>query len=69
MEKPPYDIEDDGDSINAVLHGYGLGRTTGGTVSFTAFLPAGILRLLSSAAAQVAIDVTVIDEVLCKDMA
>lgn len=69
LEKPPYDQTDDGESIATIVKGYGIGKTTGGVVSMNAFVPAGILRISSSAAATLAIDVTVLDEVLCKDMA
>ncbi len=68
-ELPPYDQLDDGESIATVVQAYGINRTTGGTVSLNAFAPAGIIRLLSSAAASVAIEVTVLGEVLCKDIA
>lgn len=69
LELPPYDTTDDGESIATIIQGYGIGRTTGGVVSINAFLPAGILRLSSSATAELAIDVTVLGETLCKDMA
>jgi len=69
LELPPYDQTDDGESIATVVQGYGLNRTTGGSFSINCFAPAGILRVLSSAAADVAIEVTVLGEVLCKDMA
>jgi len=69
LELPPYDQKDDGESIATVVQGYGLNKTTGGSFSINCFAPAGILRVLSSAAADVAIEVTVLGEVLCKDMA
>ena len=69
LELPPYDQKDDGESIATVVQGYGLNRTTGGSFSINCFAPAGILRVLSSAASSVAIEVTVLGEVLCKDMA
>jgi len=69
LELPPYDQTDDGESIATVVQGYGLNKTTGGSFSINCFAPAGLLRVLSSAAATVAIEVTVLGEVLCKDMA
>jgi hypothetical protein len=69
LELPPYDQTDDGESIARVIQGYGLNRTTGGTMSINCFVPAGILCVLSDAAAMCAIEVTVLGEVLCKDMA
>jgi hypothetical protein len=69
LELPPYDQTDDGESIATVVQAYGINRTTGGTVSMNVFAPAGIIRLLSSAAASVAIEATVLGEVLCKDTA
>jgi len=68
LELPPYNQIDDGDSIATVIQGYGLNRTTGGSFSINCFAPAGILRVLSSAAAECTIEVTVLGEVLCKDM-
>jgi len=68
LELPPYDTTDDGESIARVLQGYGLNRTTGGTLSMNCFVPAGILCVISDIAALVAIEVTVLGEVLCKDM-
>ena len=69
LETPPYDTNDDGDSVSTVLSGFGYSRTTGGTLSMNVFAPAGILRLVSDAAIAVAMEVTVLGEVLCKDMA
>ena len=42
LEEPPYDIADDGPSIMKVVENIQLTPTTGGTVSFSAFLPAGL---------------------------
>ena len=69
LEKPPYDTNDDGDSCATALQAYKLSRTTGGVVSMDMFLPAGILRFLTSQVADIAIEVTVLGSVLCKDMA
>ncbi len=69
LELPPYDQKDDGDSIQTVIQGYGQNRTTGGSFSINCFLPAGIIRIQSSAAASVAMEVTVLGDALCKDVA
>jgi len=69
IELPPYDQDHDGESIATVVQGYGLNKTTGGSFSINCFAPGGLLRVLSSAAATVAIEVTVLGEVLCKDYA
>jgi len=69
IELPPYDQKDDGESIATVVQGYGLNRTSGGSFSINCFAPGGLLRVLSNAASTVAIEVTVLGEVLCKDIA
>lgn len=69
LEAPPYDIEDNGDSIFMNVEGYGVTRTTGGTISFTAFVPAGLCRFFLPEENSATLEVTVLDKVLCKDMA
>lgn len=69
LELPPYDQADDGNSTDTVCQGFALSRSTGGTVSFNCFLPAGILRIRNSLACSLGIEVTIIDDMLCKDMA
>jgi len=70
LEKPPYDIDDDGPSIMKVIENIQAVPTTGGTVSFTAFLPAGLGAFyLSQASSTTTFEVTVLDKILCKDMA
>jgi len=69
LEEPPYNQLDDGDSIDTVCQGYNVTRTTGGTVSFNCFLPAGILRLRSNQAAGLGIEINILGDMLCKDMA
>jgi len=68
LELPPYDQLDDGNSTDTVCQGFTVSRTTGGTVSFNCFLPAGILRLRSNLAASLGIEITVLGDMLCKDM-
>ena len=70
LEAAPYDLDDDGDSIHALITSYGIQRTTGGTISLSAFVPAGVCRLFfSGSPTSSAIEVEVVGKVLCKDMA
>lgn len=67
-ELPPYDQADDGTSIYTPLSNLAVTPSTGGTVSFTAFLPAGLGRFYTSSSSAWNLDVEVLDKVLCKDM-
>ena len=70
LELPPYDQADNGDSIYAPIQALAQVPTTGGTRSFTAFLPAGLARMFVSSTDNVStIEVEVLDKILCKDMA
>jgi hypothetical protein len=69
LELPPYDQADDGDSTDTVIQGWNMTKSTGGTVSFNCFLPAGIIRIRGNQAASLGIEVTVLGDMLCKDMA
>jgi len=69
LEAPPYDIADNGDSIQCSQAEFGVMRTTGGTFSFNAFLPAGLARINLSANVDCVMQVEVLAKVLCKDMA
>ena len=69
LELPPYDLDDNGDSIYMNVEGYGVTRSTGGTISFQAFIPAGLCRYFLPAENVAALEVTVLGKVLCKDMA
>jgi hypothetical protein len=69
LEAPPYDIADDGDSIQCSQAAYGIQQSTGGTFTFSAFLPAGLARLNLSANVACALQVEVLGKVLCKDLA
>lgn len=69
LEKPPYDLDDNGDSIFMNVEGYGVTRSTGGTISFTAFVPAGLARFFLPQENAATLEVTVLDKILCKDMA
>ncbi|MDC1289764.1 hypothetical protein N8Z13_00670, partial [bacterium] len=67
LETPPYDIGDDGDSIETVSGAYVASTAEFSTVRFTAFLPAGLARITFGGPA--AFSVRVVGKVLCKDMA
>ncbi|AXH79003.1 MAG: hypothetical protein [Circular genetic element sp.] len=71
LEKTPYDALDAGDSIQTVSAGFGASTSEFPTIRFSAFVPAGLLRVISAGTASVPIgmEVTVIGKVLCKDMA
>lgn len=70
LETPPYDLADNGDSIYAPMQALAQVPTTGGTRSFTAFLPAGLARMYVSETDHLStIEVEVLDKILCKDMA
>ncbi len=70
LEFPPYDLDDDGDTIQTVSAGVGASTSEFPTIRFQCFAPAGLLRVVTSATAssQIACEITVIDKVLCKDM-
>jgi PII-like signaling protein len=69
LEKPPYDLDDNGDSIFMNVEGYGVTKSTGGTVSFNAFVPAGLCRYFLPEEVEAVLEVTVLGKVLCKDLA
>lgn len=74
LENPPYDIEDDGDSTEAVGEIMPVGGTTAGATASRRnwglfFFPAGIIALQSSVNASNALSITVIGKELCKDVA
>ncbi len=69
LETPPYDIADNGHSIECAQAEFGVMRSTGGTFSFNAFVPAGLARFNLSANVDCVVQVEVLGKVLCKDMA
>ena len=69
LEKPPYDLDDNGDSIFMNVEGFGVSKSTGGTVSFNAFVPAGLCRYFLTTGTAGFLEITVLGKVLCKDMA
>ena len=68
LELPPYDLDDNGDSIFMNVEGYGVTKSTGGTISFSAFVPAGLCRYFLPEENTATLEVTVLGKVLCKDM-
>jgi hypothetical protein len=70
LEEPPYDIADNGNSIDTPMQALVQVPTTAGTKSFTAFVPAGLARLyVDNTDSASRIEVEVLDKILCKDMA
>ena len=76
LEKPPYDITDNGWStqlaisdITQVNPGYDGNNSIPVLRTMTCFVPAGLIALTASAADSGALLIEVIDTVLCKDMA
>ena len=70
LELTPYDALDAGDSIQTVNAGFGASTSSFPTIRFSAFVPAGLMRVISAGTATVPItcEVTVLGKVLCKDM-
>lgn len=71
-EKPPYDILNGGDSVDAVIQRITY-MSASGTASTrklgTIFVPAGLLCVATTAAGANALSLNVVGKVLCKDMA
>ncbi len=67
LEAPPYDIVDNGDSIETINGAFVTATTEFSTVRFTAFLPAGLARITFGN--PTSLNVRVLGKVLCKDMA
>jgi hypothetical protein len=66
IEEPPYDQDDNGDSIQTIISASVLTTSEFATRTFTAFIPAGVARMKFSAPS--ALTVRVLGKVLCKDM-
>jgi hypothetical protein len=69
LEEPPYDILDNGPSILTVMENLAVMPSTGGTVSFTTFIPAGLARFYLASNVATIFEVEVLGKVLCKDFA
>ena len=71
-EKPPYDITNDGDSVDAVIQHVAYMSATGEAATRklgTIFVPAGLLCVNSTAANINGLNLKVVGKVLCKDLA
>jgi len=66
-EEPPYDQDDNGDSIQTVNGAFVTATSEFATVRFSAFLPAGVARLVLGG--PLSLNIRVVGKVLCKDMA
>jgi len=71
-EKPPYDILNGGDSVDAVIQHMAYMSASGEAATRklgTIFVPAGLLMVSSSATGSNGLNLKVIGKVLCKDLA
>ena len=70
LEAPPYDVADNGASIQLCYKSVSQVNTTESVRKFQVFLPAGLMCISSTAVMSTAlINVDVVAKVLCKDMA
>ncbi len=74
LELPPYDLNDDGDSVHFQNVGFRQFPNTGGSFTFrNVFLPAGYMRVVATdkvgAAITYSIDIDVIAEIECRELA
>lgn len=69
LEKPPYDLADDGDSIELITSAIARIPTTLSITRTQMFVPAGLLRVRCEGAGAFKMMIDVVGEVLCKDMA
>lgn len=69
-EAPPYDIADNGDSIQTVINSLRASTAEIPTLRWNMFVPAGLSRIeVATPGLGVALQVRVLGKVLCKDMA
>ncbi len=68
LEAPPYDIDDNGDSVQCLVKGFAASTAEMPNFRMSAFLPAGLARLQFGAGTGL-LEVRVVGKVLCKDMA
>lgn len=66
-ELPPYDQADNGDSIQTVNGAFVTATSEFATVRFSAFLPAGLARIVLGG--PLTLNIRVVGKILCKDMA
>ncbi len=67
LELPPYDQADNGDSIETVNGAFVTATAEFSTVRFSAFIPAGLARVVLGG--PTSLNIRVVGKVLCKDMA
>jgi len=67
LELPPYDQADNGDSIQTVNGAVVTATSEFSTVRFSAFLPAGLARVVLGG--PTSLNIRVVGKILCKDMA
>ncbi|AXQ65414.1 MAG: hypothetical protein [Circular genetic element sp.] len=70
LEAPPYDIADDGDSVELLYNSMLITNSTESVRTMQLFVPAGLFAIISTAAlTSGTVTVDVVGKVLCKDMA
>jgi len=70
LEAPPYDIDDDGDSVELLYNSMLITNSTESVRTMQLFVPAGLFGIISTAAlTSGTVTVDVVGKVLCKDMA
>ncbi len=68
LELPPYDTIADGNTINEPVNAFKVSASTAGTISFNAFVPAGMMRIWLKTDVSYPLHIQVLGKVLCKDM-
>lgn len=68
LELPPYDLDNDGDTIETVISAMVASSAQTPTLRFSAFVPAGLARL-TIGFSDMNLAVRVVGKVMCKDMA
>ena len=69
LERPPYDLLDGGDSVAQIFAHTAKVPSIAGVIRGQLFVPAGILQIKPSTTSAFALNVQIVAEVLCKDMA
>jgi len=70
LEEPPYDITDNGDSVQLVRRDTVITNSTESVRRVSVFIPAGLLAIYSTTAlAQSIVTIDIVAKVLCKDIA
>jgi len=68
LEKPPYDLADDGDSVSPIVRGIVKVPTTLGITRTSMFVPAGLFELQVNGSGNYNLYIDVVGQVLCKDL-